>query len=87
MITGKKDQSIKLVKTPVGFLTTLDLRYAYAQSPIDGKTKNSSNSTRWGRATGIHQLQTEFYKLIAMSAYFQKAIDFILANYKIHLHS
>ena len=65
------------------YFSTLDLRYAYSQLPLDETTRTQCNfSIIWGRATGTYQFQTGFYGLTDMPAEFQKAIDLTLNNEK-----
>ena len=65
------------------YFSTLDLRYAYSQLPLDETTRTQCNfSIIGGRATGTYQFQTGFYGLTGMPAEFQKAIDLTLNNEK-----
>ena len=70
------------------YFSTLDLRYAYSQLPIDETTRTQCIfSIIWCRATGTYQFQTGFYGLTDMPAEFQKALDLTLNNEKkTHLH-
>ena len=62
-------------------LSTLGLRYAYSQIPLDKSTREQCNfSLIGGNATGTYQFQTGFYGLTDMPAEFQKAIDLTLKN-------
>ena len=61
--------------------STLDLRYAYSQIPLDKPTREQGNFCLiGGNATVTYQLQTGFYGLTDMPAEFQKAIDLTLTN-------
>ena len=61
--------------------STLDLRYAYSQIPLDKPTREQGNcSLIGGNATGTYQFQTGFYGLTDMPAEFQKAVDLTLTN-------
>ena len=65
------------------YFSTLDLRYAYSQLPLDETTRTQCNfSIIGGRATGTYQFQTGFDGLADMPAKFQKAIDLTLNNEK-----
>ena len=60
-------------------ISTLDLRYAYSQIPLDKPTQEQFNfSLNGGNTTGTYQFQTGFYSLTDMPAKFQKAIDLTL---------
>ena len=98
MITVKKDQSINLdvlldniaqsaqegTNKPVTtYFSTIDLRYAISQLPLDETTRTLCNfSIIRDRAAGTYQFQTGFYGLTDMSTKFQKAIDLTLKNEK-----
>ena len=74
-------QVIKLNNNQQTLLSTLDLRYAYSQTPLDKSTREQCNfSLIGGNATGTYQFQTGFYGLTDMSAKFQKSIDLTLTN-------
>ena len=61
--------------------STLDLRYAFLQIPLDKATRELCNfSLIDGNATGTYEFQTGFYGLTDMPAEFQKAIDLTLTN-------
>ena len=61
--------------------TTLDLRYAYSQIPLDKTTREQCNfSLIGGNATATYQFQTGFYGLTGMPAEFQNAVDLTLTN-------
>ena len=61
--------------------STLDLRYAYSQIPLDKPTREQCNfSLIGGDATGTYQFQTRFYGLTDRLAEFQKAIDLALTK-------
>ena len=65
------------------YFSTLDLRYAHSQLPLDETTRSQCNfSIIGGRATGTYQFQTGFYGFTDMPAEFQKAIDLTLNNEK-----
>ena len=65
------------------YFSTIDLRYAYSQLPLDEPTRTQCNfSIIGGKATGTYQFQTGFYGLTDMPAEFQKAIDLTLNNEK-----
>ena len=65
------------------YFSTIDLRYAYSQLPLDETTRTQCNfSIIGGKATGTYQFQTGFYGLTDMPAEFQKAIDLTLNNEK-----
>ena len=74
-------QVVKSDKSQQTLFSTLDLRYAYSQIPLDKTTKEQCNfNLIGGNATGACQFQTGFYGLIDMPAEFQKAIDLFLTN-------
>ena len=61
--------------------STLDLRYAFSQIPLDKSTQEQCNfSLIGGIATGTYQFQTGFYGLTDMPAELQKVIDLTLTN-------
>ena len=61
--------------------STIDLRYAYSQLPLDPETAKHCNfNLIGGQATGTYRFNTGFYGLTDMPAEFQKAIDITLAN-------
>ena len=61
--------------------STIDLRYAYSQLPLDDDTAKQCYFNIIGsQATGTYRFNTEFYGLKDMPAKFQKAIDKILNN-------
>ena len=63
--------------------STIDLRYASSQIPLDDTTRTQCNfSISGGNATGTYQFQTGFYGLIDTPAEFQKAIDLRLNSKK-----
>ena len=63
--------------------STIDLRYAYSQLPLDEDTANQCNfNIIGGQATGTYRFNTGFYGLRDMPAEFQKAIDKTLINLK-----
>ena len=67
-------QVVKPDKTNQTLFTTLDLRYAYSQLPLDKTTREQCNfSLLGGNATGTYQFQTGFYGLTDMPAEFQKS--------------
>ena len=56
--------------------STIDLRYAYSQLPLDEATAKQCNfNIVGGQATGTYRFTTGFYGLTDMPAQFQKAID------------
>ena len=66
-------QVVKSDKSQQTLFSTLDLRYAYSQIPLDKTTKEQCNfSLIGGKATGTYQFQTGFYGLPDMPAEFQK---------------
>ena len=74
-------QVVKSDKSNQTLFTTLDLRYAYSQIPLDKTTREHCNfSLIGGNATGTYQFQTGFYGLTDMSAEFQKAVDLTLTS-------
>ena len=61
--------------------STIDLRYAYSQLPLDDDTAKQCNfKIIGGQATGTYRFNTGFYGLTDMPAEFQKAIDKTLYN-------
>ena len=61
--------------------STIDLRYAYSQLPLDQETAKHCNfNIIGGQATGTYRFNTGFYGLTDMPAEFQKAVDITLAN-------
>ena len=61
--------------------STIDLRYAYSQLPLDPETAKHCNFNIIGeQATGTYRFNTGFYGFTDMPAEFQKAIDITLAN-------
>ena len=63
--------------------STIDLRYAYSQLPLDEATAKQCNfNIVGGQATGTYRFITGFYGLTDMPAEFQKAIDNILKGLK-----
>ena len=61
--------------------STIDLRYAYSQLPLDRDTEKHCNFNIFGRqATGTYRFITVFYGLTDMPAEVQKAIDITLSN-------
>ena len=74
-------QVVKSDKSKQTLFSTLDLRYAYSQIPLDKTTREQCNfSLIDGYVTGTYQFQTGFYGLTDMPAEFQKAIDLTLTN-------
>ena len=64
-------QVAKSDKSNQALFTTLDLRYAYSQIPLDKTTREQCNfSLIGGNATGTYQLQTRFYGLTDVPAEF-----------------
>ena len=70
--------------------TSLDLRYAYGQVPLDKETARHCNfQILDGRATGIYRFITGCYGLTVIATEFQKAMDkelSSLANTFVSLH-
>ena len=63
--------------------STIDLRYAYSQIPLDEATaKHCSFNIIGGRATGTYRFITGFYGLTDVLAEFQKPIDTTLRGLK-----
>ena len=63
--------------------STIDLRYAYSQLPLDEATSKQCNFNKvGGQATGTYRFITGFYGLTDMPAEFQKAIDNTLKGLK-----
>ena len=61
--------------------STIDLRYAYSQLPLNKDTAKHCNfNIIGGQATGTYRFNTGFYGLTDMPAEFQKAIDITLSN-------
>ena len=76
-------QTVKFDTKEQTMFSSLDLRYAYSEIPLDKKTREQCNFSRiGGNATGTYQIQTGFYGLTDMPAEFQEAIDLILTNCK-----
>ena len=63
------------------FYTSLDMRYAYGQVPLDEETAKHCNfQIIGGKATGTYRFITGFYGLTIMPTEFQKAMDQELGN-------
>ena len=63
--------------------STIDLRYAYSQLPLDEATAKQCNfNIISGQATGTYRFITSFYGLTDMPAEFQKSIDNTLKGLK-----
>ena len=61
--------------------TSLDMRYAYGQVPLEEETAKHCNfQIIGGKATGTYRFITGFYGLTTMPTEFQKAMDKELAN-------
>ena len=61
--------------------STIDLRYAYSQLPLDEDTAKQCNfNIIGGKATGTYRFNNGFYGLMDMPAELQKAIDKTLYN-------
>ena len=74
-------QGVKSDKSNQTVFTTLDLRYAYSQIPLDKTIREQFNfSLIGGNATGTYHFQTRFYGPTDMPAEFQKAVDLTLTN-------
>ena len=64
-------QGVKSDRSNQTLFTTLDLRYAYSQIPLDKTTREQCNfSLIGGNATGTYQFQTGFYGLTDTPAEF-----------------
>ena len=75
------EQVVKSDKSNQTLFSTLDLKYAYSQIPMDKATREQCKfSLIGGNATGTYQFQTGFYGLTDMPAEFQKAVDSTLTN-------
>ena len=58
------------------WFSSIDLKYAYGQLPLDKETSNHCNFNMvGGDATGTFRFLTGFYGLTDLPAEFQKAID------------
>ena len=74
-------QVVKSYKSNQTLFTTLDLRYAYSQIPLDKTTREQCNfSLIGGNATGTFQFQTGLYGFTEIPAEFQKTGDLTLTN-------
>ena len=74
-------QVVKSDKSNQTLFTTLDLRYAYSQIPLDKTTREQCNfSLIGGNATGTYKFQTRFYGITDIPAEFQKVVDLTLTN-------
>ena len=74
-------QVVKSEKSKQTLFSTLDLRYAYSQIPLDKTTREKYNFSLIGvNAMRTYQFQTGFHGLTNMPAEFQKAIDLTLTN-------
>ena len=74
-------QVVKSNENQQTLISTLDLRNAYSQIPLDKSTREQCNfSLIGGNATRNYQFQTGFYGLPDMLAEFQKAIDLTLTK-------
>ena len=63
--------------------STMDLRYAYSQLPLDETTAKQCNfNIIGGQATGTYRFITGFYGLTELPAEFQIAIDNTLMGLK-----
>ena len=63
------------------FYTSLDMRYAYGQVPLDEETAKHRNfQIIGGKATGTYRFITGFYGLTIMPTEFQEAMDQELGN-------
>ena len=72
---------VKSDKSNQTLFSTLDLRYAISQIPLNKATREQYNfSLIGGNATGTYKFQTEFYGLKDMPAEFQKAVDLTLTS-------
>ena len=61
------------------WFTSLDLKYAYGQLPLDHKTREKCNfPIKCGKATGTHQFLAAFYGLTNTPAEFQCMTDALL---------
>ena len=83
LLLDKIAQTIKFDTKEQILFSSLDLRYAYSQIPLDKKRREQCNFSLFGgNATGTYQFQTGVYILTDMLAEFQKAIDLTLTNCK-----
>ena len=78
------DNIAQIIKTkekhPILF-STLDVRCAYLQIPLEIETRKHCNfSIIGGHATGTYQFQIGLYGVTDMLAGFQKAIDLTITN-------
>ena len=74
-------QVIKSNNNQQTLFSTLDLRYAYSQIPLNKPIREPCNfSLIGGNATRTYPFQTGFYGLTDMPSEFQKAIDLTLTN-------
>ena len=65
-------QVVKSAKSKQTLFSTLDLRYAYSQIPLDKTAREQCKfSLIGGNATGTYQFQTGFYGLTDMPAEFR----------------
>ena len=81
LLIDNKAQVIKSNNNQQTLFSTLGLRYAYSQIPLDKPTREQCNfSLIGGNATGTYHFQTGYYSLMVMPAKFQKAIDLTLTN-------
>ena len=76
-------QTIKSDTKGQKIFSSLDLRHAYSQIPLDQQSREQCNfSLIEGKATGTYQFQTGFYGLTDMPAEFQKTNDLTLRKCK-----
>ena len=62
--------------------TSLDMRYAYGQIPLDEETARHCNfQIVGGKATGTYRFITGFYGFTVMPTVFQKVMDKKLSNF------
>ena len=74
-------KEVKSDKSNQTLFTTLDLRYAYSQIPLDKTTREQCNFCLiGGNATGTYQFQTKLYGLTDMPTEFQKNVDLTQTN-------
>ena len=62
------------------FYTSLDMRYAYGQVPLEEETAKLFNFQNNGKATGTYRFETGFYGLTIMPTEIQKAMEQELGN-------
>ena len=74
-------ESIKGANKGKVWFTSVDLKYAYGQVPLDDKLSEQCNfAIIGGKASGIYRFKTGFYGLTVMPTEFQRIIEEILIN-------